>query len=63
MPCRDCQNYLPSDKASAPRPGLLGYGYCKAAPSVHLRARFFHESAHPCWLALSRFERMPPCAT
>lgn len=50
MACCDCLHFLPSMIASAPRPGLVGYGYCKAAGDAVLRARFFHESQTPCWL-------------
>ena len=49
MTCRDCHHYLDSAEANKPRAGLDGYGYCKAAPSIELRARFFHESS-ACWL-------------
>lgn len=59
MQCRDCFHFLPSEKANHPRPGLIGYGYCAAAPSAVLRARFFHDSTRPCWLALSRYQEMP----
>lgn len=55
MTCRDCTHFLPSEKANAPRPGLLGYGYCKAAPTVEQRARFFHDSQAKCWLTVSAF--------
>lgn len=61
MPCRDCLHFLPSTKASAPpRPGLPGYGYCKAAPDVILRARFFHESQASCWLSPQSFKEVRP---
>ena len=38
MACSDCVHFLPSMKANASRPGLVGYGYCKAAPDAVLRA-------------------------
>lgn len=60
MLCRDCVHFLPSMKAYAPRPGLLGYGYCKAAPTVLLRARFFHESQPTCWIKPPAFEKARP---
>jgi hypothetical protein len=55
MSCRDCVHFLPSAKANAPRPGLVGYGYCKAAPDAVLRARFFHDSQPECWLNPAKF--------
>lgn len=55
MTCRDCQHYLSSEEANKPRSGLVGYGYCKAAPSVELRARFFHET-QSCWLSPVQFK-------
>ncbi len=55
MPCRDCSHFLPSEKANAPRPGLVGYGYCNAASTALLRARFFHESQAECWLTPPSF--------
>jgi hypothetical protein len=56
MPCRDCQHFLTSDEALKPRGGLAGYGYCKAPPESIDRARFFHESQDPCWLAIPQFK-------
>lgn len=56
MTCRSCLHFLPSQKAAAPRPGLLGYGYCKAAPTPALRARFFHESQGDCWVNPPRYQ-------
>ncbi|MFN4325216.1 MAG: hypothetical protein ACK4FP_04950 [Azonexus sp.] len=55
MTCRDCLHYLSSDEANKPRSGLAGYGYCKAAPSIELRARFFHETS-ACWLSPIQFK-------
>ncbi len=52
--CRDCHHYLPSANANQ-RAWLDGYGYCKAAPSVEQRARFFND-AGACWLVPVRFE-------
>ncbi len=49
MHCRDCANYLDSVTSNKPRWGLDDYGYCRAAPSIELRARIFHE-ATKCWL-------------
>ncbi|HPC58920.1 MAG TPA: hypothetical protein PK689_07975 [Kiritimatiellia bacterium] len=57
MACSDCVHFLPSMKASAPRPGLVGYGYCNAASTALLRARFFQESQAECWLTPSSFEK------
>lgn len=51
MTCRDCLHYLPSTEASTPRPGLVGYGYCKAAPTPEGRAAFFHDSQQVCLLS------------
>lgn len=56
MLCADCVHFLPSMKANAPRPGLVGYGYCQAAPDAVLRARFFHESQAGCWIKPPRFQ-------
>ena len=55
MTCRDCQHYLPSAEAYKPRPGLEGYGFCKAAPTLERQARFFHESS-ACWLTPPRYQ-------
>jgi hypothetical protein len=60
MPCRDCQHFSSSIETNRQRPGLVGYGYCRAAPTVTLRARFFHDSQSPCWLAESRYVRRRP---
>lgn len=60
MPCRDCLHFLPSEKALAPRPGLLGYGYCRAAPDAVLRARFFHDSQSPCWITPPSYKEIRP---
>lgn len=49
MPCRDCAHFLPSAEANKSRGGLEGYGYCKAAPTIHDRALFFRED-RDCWL-------------
>lgn len=54
MHCRDCLHYLPSSEANQ-RAWLAGYGYCKSAPTVEQRARFFND-AGLCWLAPIRFE-------
>lgn len=54
MPCRDCFHFLSSAQA-AQRAVLDGYGYCQAAPSVELRARFFPDSGN-CWLATNRYQ-------
>jgi hypothetical protein len=56
MPCRDCQHYLSSEEANKPRAGLAGYGYCKAAPGLELRARFFDEMTDRCWLPANQFK-------
>lgn len=56
MACHCCAHFLPSPKADALRPGLPGYGYCKAAPDAVLRARFFHESQPTCWLTPPLFK-------
>jgi len=55
MTCRDCLHYLSSEEANKPRAGLLGYGYCKAAPTVELRSRFFPETS-VCWLSPIQFK-------
>jgi hypothetical protein len=55
MLCRDCLHYLDSVKSNAPRWGLDDYGYCKAAPSLELRARIFHEKTK-CWIDPQRFQ-------
>jgi hypothetical protein len=54
MPCRDCIHFLTSAHANQ-RAVLAGYGYCKAAPDIILRARFFHEQSN-CWLVPQRFQ-------
>lgn len=59
MTCQACLHYLPSVAATNPRSGLVGYGYCKAAPSLELRARFFPASTARCWLAVDRFVAQP----
>lgn len=59
MPCRDCQNHLPSDEALKPRGGLSGYGYCKAAPTLLLRARLFPDHGD-CWLVPIRYQERRP---
>lgn len=59
MTCQACRHYLPSEEANKPRSGLVGYGYCKAAPSLELRARLFPESTARCWLADDRFKALP----
>lgn len=55
MPCRDCISFLPSEKASQ-RAFLEGFGYCNAAPTVELRARFFRDHS-ACWLPESRYRK------
>ena len=55
MHCRDCVHYLSSIEANKPRMGLAGYGYCQAAPSVELRARFFRDDS-ACWLTPPAFQ-------
>jgi hypothetical protein len=55
MPCHDCRHFIPSAVANKPRWGLDGYGYCKAAPSIELRARFFADSG-VCWLVPNRYQ-------
>ena len=58
MLCRDCFYFLPSERANQ-RAVLEGYGYRNGAPSVELRARFFH-GLQSCWLPETRFlERKP----
>lgn len=42
---------MPSTEANTPRPGLVGYGYCKAAPTPEGRAAFFHDSQRVCLLS------------
>lgn len=59
MTCQACLHYLPSVHDSNRAAGLVGYGYCKAAPSLELRARFFPESTARCWLADDRFKAAP----
>mgnify|MGYP000942101579 CR=1 FL=1 len=56
MPCRQCQHYHDSTDANKPRWGLVGYGYCKAAPSPELRARFFPDTTAPCWLDANQYK-------
>ncbi len=60
MPCRDCQYFSSSIETNRPRPGLVGYGYCSAAPTVELRARFFRDSQSSCWLDGSRYKARRP---
>lgn len=54
MTCRACLHYLPSADA-AQRAVLDGYGYCKAASSPELRARFFSADG-TCWLVPTRYQ-------
>jgi hypothetical protein len=54
MTCRTCLHFLTSERA-AQRAVLDGYGYCKAAPTIELRARFFRDD-RDCWLADPRYE-------
>ena len=58
MACCDCLHFVPSAKANAPRPGLVGYGYCAAAPNAVLRARFFHDSQPVCWVQPPAFKEI-----
>jgi len=58
MPCRDCVSFLPSEKAGQ-RSVLEGFGYCNAAPTVLLRARFFRDD-QGCWLTPPRFKERRP---
>lgn len=51
MTCLNCTHYQSSEDAHKPRAGLDGYGYCKAAPSIELRARIFTDRTPKCWLA------------
>ena len=54
MTCRDCHHFLPSEKANQ-RAFLEGFGYCNAAPTIELRARFFRAD-NDCWLTPPRFQ-------
>lgn len=58
MPCRDCQYFLPSEKANQ-RAFLEGFGYCNAADSALLRARFFRDDT-ACWLPEPKFKERRP---
>lgn len=58
MPCRDCQYFLSSEKA-AQRAVLPGFGYCNAAPTVELRARFFRGDRE-CWLVPVHYKERRP---
>lgn len=51
MACRSCTHYDPS---TLPR-----YGFCKAAPTLEERARFFH-GVGACWLSPVRFQERQP---
>ena len=55
MNCHACTHYQTTAEALKPRPGLDGYGYCKAAPTIEQRARMFHENS-PCWLTPPAFK-------
>jgi len=55
MTCRACQHFLSSERAKQ-RAVLDGYGYCNAAPTVELRARFFRDTTSPCWLDVDRYQ-------
>jgi|GEM_PF-2345506 hypothetical protein len=59
MTCQACRHYLSSEEANKPRSGLLGYGYCKAAPSLELRARLFPDTTAVCWLDKKQFMAQP----
>ena len=54
--CGDCRHYLPSEQA-VQRAWLAGYGYCKAAPDIDKRARFF-ATTKLCWLTPAKFEAL-----
>ena len=54
MPCKNCVHFLTSAQA-AQRAVLDGYGYCKAAPTPELRARFFSDGGN-CWLEHNRYQ-------
>lgn len=58
MPCRDCYSFVPSEKANQ-RAVLEGFGYCNAAPSPELRARFFRDHL-ACWLTPPRYQERRP---
>jgi hypothetical protein len=58
MPCRTCQHFVTSEKA-AQRAVLGGFGYCNAAPSPELRARFFRDDSE-CWLTPTRYQERRP---
>ena len=58
MPCRDCVSFLPSEKAGQ-RAVLEGFGYCNAAPTIELRARFFRDYLD-CWLDENRYKERRP---
>lgn len=53
MTCHDCIHFLTSAQANQ-RAALAGFGYCKAAPSIELRARFFRDDTR-CWLTPVRY--------
>lgn len=55
MTCLTCAHYQSSEDANKPRAGLAGYGYCKAAPSIELRARIFTDGTPRCWLTDDRY--------
>lgn len=59
MTCQACLYYLSSEEANKPRSGLVGYGYCKAAPSLELRARLFPDATAVCWLDTKQFKPLP----
>lgn len=58
MPCRDCVSFLPSEKAGQCAV-LEGFGYCNAAPTIELRARFFRDHLD-CWLDENRYKERRP---
>ncbi len=58
MPCRECQYFLPSEKANQ-RAVLAGFGYCNAADTPLLRARFFRDDM-ACWLPEPKFKERRP---
>ena len=58
MTCQSCFYFESSEKA-AQRAVLEGSGYCKVAPTLEQRARFFRADSE-CWLVPMRFRLAPP---
>jgi len=58
MTCRTCQHFVSSERANQ-RAELEGFGYCNAAPSALLRARFFRDHLD-CWLSPARYQERRP---